>query len=306
MCSYAPVSPYQEQLGAKGYEDILLPSGEFVKQQNAQCLQCHHLGEGFKYQSTEIHKELACTNCHIDISEFPHLATVEVGQRANKNGFGQVSSARKHFTGASYSCITCHDKEYADFLSDSHGRALFEQANFKAPLCTDCHRRHNPFSKQDLRSRVYPVNIPKTCVRDCHAGIEELVLRDSTASGQVVYESSPEEAYFESGHWKALKYGMVNSAQCVSCHTAHQILGPDAPQSSINMANRIQTCGQKSCHPQTNANFVQAAGHAIPSRHKRAVLFYAKKLFSLLIWTVFSLLAVYISMDAYKRLRKQR
>ncbi len=55
------------------------------------------------------------------------------------------------------------------------------------------------------------------------------------------------ERYTESIHGKGLlKSGLVVTAMCTSCHTAHRELPHDNPQSSVNVNNVPATCGN--CH----------------------------------------------------------
>jgi hypothetical protein len=93
------------------------------------------------------------------------------------------------------------------------------------------------FPKDDPRSAVYPLNIPKTC-GNCHAN-EALAKKYGL---QNVYAT-----YMDSIHGYAVsKEGLLVAANCMSCHGSHNILSHKDPKSTTARVNIPNTCG--ACH----------------------------------------------------------
>ncbi len=139
-------------------------------------------------------------------------------------------------------CGACHAGVVAAFDSSSHGQAYFSgektPSGHAAPVCVDCHTSHE----------IVPASDPvwfRGVVRECGTCHEDLY-----------------ETYFETYHGQATELGSGLTAKCSDCHTAHSMLPPTDPQSSVYPANLVQTCGQ--CHPKANANFVQYYPHGDP------------------------------------------
>jgi len=113
------------------------------------CLSCHSDSslqdstghsvavDGPKFHTT-IHGSLNCSDCHTTIKEYPHPAAV-----------------------TPVKCETCHADEAAGLVGSVH-------ANRAEHPCTSCHGdAHSIFPKDDPRSAVYPLNVPRTCSA-CH------------------------------------------------------------------------------------------------------------------------------------------
>jgi formate dehydrogenase gamma subunit len=89
---------------------------------------------------------------------------------------------------------------------------------------------------------VHPLNMPETC-GGCHEDY------DLTQDHKFL-PKHPVETYRESVHGKATAGGRYNAATCNDCHstdgTAHRILSPGDPASTINHFAIPKTCGK--CH----------------------------------------------------------
>jgi predicted CXXCH cytochrome family protein len=208
----------------------------------AECLACHGdktmqnaaghsiAVDGQKLGSS-IHGSLQCNNCHADIKEYPHpdhIAKVE--------------------------CKTCHADQASALIGSVH-------ASSKDHPCTSCHGdAHSIFPKADVRSAVYPLNIPKTC-GTCHSN-DGMAQRHGLAS---VYPN-----YMDSIHGFALsKEGLLVAANCQSCHGSHNILSHKDPKSPTYKANIPKTCG--TCHAKIDTDFEAGAhGHAIAAGNFKA------------------------------------
>jgi predicted CXXCH cytochrome family protein len=172
----------------------------------------HSIAVDGKTFAASIHGSLQCNNCHADIKGYPHpdhIAPVE--------------------------CKTCH----ADQATALTGSVHVNHA------CTSCHgSAHAIFPKDDARSAVYPLNIPRTCGA-CH-GNPELAKKYGLPN---VYSM-----YVDSIHGFALsKEGLLVAANCQSCHGSHHILSHKNAQSATSKTNIPDTCGK--CHAKIEADY---------------------------------------------------
>ena len=200
-------------------EDCLMCHGErdFVTDRDGKQISLFVNGELFTHS---IHGDNGCISCHEDaaVEEFPHedrLAPVD--------------------------CSMCHDDAVSKFNRSLHGKAL-QEGKFLAPNCTTCHGKHNILASSNERSRTYVMSIPTLC-GSCH--------KEGTPVSQLrtVDESHVLEDYSQSIHGDGLfKRGLIVTAVCSSCHTSHDILPHEEPNSSINRNNIASTCMQ--CHAQ--------------------------------------------------------
>jgi predicted CXXCH cytochrome family protein len=196
---------------------LLLAPG--VARAQTDCLSCHadktlqdasgkSVGvDGDKFHSS-VHGSLNCNDCHTSIKEYPHPDQPEAVK-----------------------CVTCHADQAKAIEGSIHD-------GISAQPCTGCHGdAHSIFPKEDPRSAVYPLNIPKTC-GTCHAN-EALAKKYGLDN---VYAT-----YMDSIHGYAVsKEGLLVAANCMSCHGSHNILSHKDPKSTTSRANIPNTCG--TCH----------------------------------------------------------
>ena len=149
-------------------------------------------------------------------------------------------------------CGECHGEIARVFAGSVHGIAV-RDGNFEAPVCTDCHSEHGILGPSDEKSKVYGANISRTTCLDCHKTLQLV----STAE---FYEGR-EFNYRDSYHGAASRAGVVEVANCASCHGIHDILPSSDPESSINKANLPNTCGR--CHPDAGVNFAKGNVHRL-------------------------------------------
>ncbi len=136
-------------------------------------------------------------------------------------------------------CSICHAEVAKTYETSTHGR-LVERGDPNAPLCRDCHGVHGVLGRKDPRSRTFPINVPALCGQ-CHREGSKAALRYKGEEHRIV------ENYVESIHGKGLlASGLVTTAKCTDCHTAHHVLPHDDPASSVNPGNLPATCGK--CH----------------------------------------------------------
>jgi Cytochrome c552 len=141
---------------------------------------------------------LGCTDCHSDISEYPHP---ELADRSSRD------LTLRLYT----SCQQCHEEQYKKTLDSVHQRAL-AAGNKKAAVCADCHDPHTQKKITTDDGKLLPaarVEIPKTCSR-CHG---------------TIYAQ-----YRESVHGAALVNGNPDVPTCIQCHGVHNIHDPTTAQ----------------------------------------------------------------------------
>ena len=190
------------------------------------------------------------------------------------------ANALIHPTQVSTTCGACHEEEAEDFAGSAHDQAAhrdgFDWMTVLAPdgdnhqeqpdappVCVTCHRMHGGSVPKSQRFRA---DLVEEC-GTCHA---ELM-----------------KTYVESYHGKATLLGSDSVAKCSDCHGFHSILGPDAPESRVSPANKLQTCQE--CHEGAPPGFAGFWAHADHGDHERyPVLYWVYTFMTLLLVSVFS------------------
>lgn len=208
---------------------VVLSSAIYGKAENTDCLDCHETAPGEVHGTYDkalgysIHTDLACTDCHSDITELPHADTL-----------------------AKVFCGDCHADEAEQY--EWHGRYKYVECE-DVPCCADCHGKHDILPSSERESRVNPLHLPETCGR-CHEDI------DLTTKYELLYGKAI-KMYQSSVHGQASLGGVYMAATCNDCHstdgTSHKILSPGHPESSINHFNIPKTCGR--CHRNVENDF---------------------------------------------------
>jgi len=203
---------------------------EFID--SSVCTDCHSPGDGSSSFRIELdhsaHEGLECLDCHVDRDTVPHR-----------------QSAETFFAGCQ-GCRNCHEEASEEYVS--HGRAVLGSCE-DMPHCSDCHGTHDILPSSARRSSVHPTNLPETCGK-CHENL------DITAKYDILIDH-PIQIYMRSVHGKATKGGVYVAASCNDCHStggsAHKIMSPGDPDSSINHFNIPSTCGK--CHKGVENDF---------------------------------------------------
>jgi formate dehydrogenase gamma subunit len=151
-----------------------------------------------------------------------------------------------HFSRQSETCGACHEREARDVEASVHGQAT-AAGKRDAPTCTDCHSEH----RIEALKTTSALKISKDVCSRCHAS-ERLNTRYNLPADRV-------RTFFESYHGLAAQYGSTVAANCGSCHGYHRILPSSSPESTINAAHLVETCGK--CHPGANENFASGRIH---------------------------------------------
>jgi len=136
-------------------------------------------------------------------------------------------------------CGSCHEAEAAAHRRSLHGKAALE-GDPLAPSCETCHDKHAILSHTDPQAPTAIMNIPALCGR-CHREGSEVSLQHDIPQDRIL------ENFSMSVHGVGLfEKGLTVTAVCTSCHTAHDILDHNHPESSINRGNVAATCMR--CH----------------------------------------------------------
>ncbi|MDH4219693.1 MAG: cytochrome b/b6 domain-containing protein [Candidatus Aminicenantes bacterium] len=204
---------------------------EYEKVESSACVECHEKGKHDTVikddLSHSIHEGLECLDCHSDKNTVPH----------------KEDSAFNVFCEG---CGACHEDEKEQYKF--HGRMSVEEC-IDIPTCADCHGDHDVLPSSVKHSKTHPSNVPETCAK-CHEDI------NLTQKYQILIEH-PIEIYKSSVHGLATESGVDVAATCNDCHstggTAHRILSPGDPDSTINHFNIPKTCGK--CHEGIETEF---------------------------------------------------
>lgn len=169
------------------------------------------------YKQT-VHAENGCVSCHVE---------------------AEVAGDEHPYPMSPVDCSSCHDKIGAIYANSAHGVAMSKGDKY-APHCKDCHSKHDILKPTDPRSTTYPLNIPYTCGR-CHQEGSTMTATHELNKHNIT------QNYSMSVHGKGLfEDGLIVTAVCSSCHTAHDVQKASEPTSSVNRDNIIETCNK--CH----------------------------------------------------------
>jgi predicted CXXCH cytochrome family protein len=107
--------------------------------------------------------------------------------------------------------------QFQKYRSSEHG-ILNAKGDPKPAQCVSCHGSHNILSTKDVRSAVYPTNIPKTC-STCHSN-KEYMAKYGIPTNQY-------DEYIKSAHGIALlEKDDLSAPACNSCHGNHAAMPP--------------------------------------------------------------------------------
>jgi cytochrome b subunit of formate dehydrogenase len=200
---------------------------------NADCLECHSdpdlvgvaRGDTVSLYVDEeafnlsAHAGTACAQCHTDVSP------------AITRPCAAISSP--------VDCSICHAAEVDRYSESIHGR-LAAEGDPDAPTCLDCHEKHDTRSRLNPLSPTFARNVPDLCAQ-CHRKGEKAAIRIRSDI------ETPVESYEMSIHGKGLfESGLVVTATCSNCHSAHGELPSADSGSTVHPDNVAATCG--TCH----------------------------------------------------------
>jgi cytochrome b subunit of formate dehydrogenase len=217
-----------------------------------------------------------CSDCHGGHDE---LRTSNPRSKVNK--FNIAST-----------CGNCHEEVVKEFQKSIHSEALV-QGTEDAPTCTDCHGEHSIIEPTDKASPVSPKNVSQKVCGPCHSSVK-LTEKYGLSSNRF-------EAYNDSYHGLAVRFGSVEAANCASCHGIHKILPSSNPESSISKENLAKTCGQ--CHPGANENFAKGKVHITGKSTDDRLIYWITTIYLTLIIGTIGAMAFHNTLDWFKKLK---
>jgi len=218
---------------------------------DGDCLRCHARsdikaskgGRSLRVHADSLagsmHVKIACSQCHTGVTPSHERPCETITQKVN--------------------CASCHAEVGTQYQLSTHGQ-LEAKNDPNGPSCKQCHGTHGVLGKLNPQSPIFPTHIPTLCAR-CHRTGEKAA-RVYTGTEKLIVER-----YTESIHGKGLlESGLVVTATCTSCHTAHSVLPRDSTLSSVNRHNLPQTCGR--CHEGIAKQFARSVHSATISTTK--------------------------------------
>jgi len=207
-----------------------------------KCVRCHKKETAEHYASVHKLNDVSCADCHFDV----HTHTYWKG---NKN---KVVAK----------CLTCHEN-HKGYLKSIHGKKV-AAGNQDSAACHDCHNLHDIKPLGDPSSYENRIFHTTVCLK-CHDN-KEMMRRNGVFNVAV-------KTYMESYHGKNYRLGYPQLvAGCADCHTSHNVLPRDDPDSSINSANLLKTC--RKCHRNASVLFTKYYPHGEHDRDKYPILYW--------------------------------
>jgi formate dehydrogenase gamma subunit len=197
-----------------------------------------------------------------------------------------------HFTRQAETCGACHDQEAREVAESVHGKAT-AAGKREAPTCTDCHSEH----RIEALKNSSALKISQEVCSKCHAS-ERLNTKFNLPHDRV-------KTFFESYHGLAAQYGSTLAANCGSCHGYHKILPSADPNSTINQAHLVETCGK--CHPGANEKFAFSKIHVDIASAKSApdissmINWWVRKIYLVMIFGVVGAMFIHNALLFYKK-----
>ncbi|MDH3890283.1 MAG: cytochrome c3 family protein [candidate division Zixibacteria bacterium] len=236
--------------------------GELWEKQPEQvpvCVDCHspHKIRRVFYEEGMADRE--CMECHqqpdLSITRDGEVHSLYVDSIETHSSIHRNTSCAQCHTGAtpgldrpcatvatSVDCSNCHPEIVDIYKTGMHG-TLADRGDEDAPSCTDCHGIHDIREKLDKLSPTFPTNVPELCGK-CHREGNQAAVRYYNGAE---HPDHIVENYRMSIHGKGLlQSGLIVTAMCTDCHTAHHVLPHDDPESSIHHDKIAETCAN--CH----------------------------------------------------------
>lgn len=210
-----------------------------------------------------VHAGMECVDCHLDLAgneDYPHDEDLDAPEcmmcheaegfdesiHADEarcwdcHGYHSIQSPDDSDVGqAGIDCSACHTRIAGEYAQSLHGEEVAKGAEL-APRCWDCHGGHDIRDAQSAQSRVARFKIPFMC-GECHKEGTEVTQRYDIPADSILFH------YSQSIHGQGLyNQGLIVTAVCSDCHTAHNVRAHTDPESSIHRNNVGRTCEQ--CH----------------------------------------------------------
>jgi hypothetical protein len=204
------------------------------KPDNSACLSCHsNLGQTLTFPNGDVisisidstaydhstHQNLACQNCHTNITGYPHPQN-------------SAKSAREYTLQHTNTCNQCHPDQAKQLAGSAHAK-LAAAGNPNTPICADCHNAHTQQTIQlDANGDPAPsehTKIAITCSK-CHSAIFNEY--KSSVHGQALFkDNNPDVPSCDQCHGihnlkqaRTVEFRLNSPQLCATCHTRADIM----------------------------------------------------------------------------------
>ena len=280
-------------------------------------------------------EEMLCTDCHQNITDYPHppvtvksvrfyaleqyqtcrechdevydkaIDSVHAAELAGGNwdaaictdchGAHDTTPPNEPRTKIPETCSKCHSAINDEYLDSVHGHALVDESNTDVPTCIDCHGVHN---QEDPRTTTFRLHSPELCAT-CHA---DEALMDKYGISTHVFDT-----YVADFHGTTVTLFErqspdlpTNKAVCYDCHGVHNMKKADDPQSQVFRENILETC--QKCHPDATENFSASwLSHYEPDIEKYPLVYFVDLFYKIMIPGVLGFMGLYVIIDAGSR-----
>ena len=189
-------------------------------------------------------------------------------------------------------CGACHTEITALFESSIHGLAAANGIH-DSPVCTDCHGEHRILGVAAEGSPVSATNIPIRVCGPCHS--------DVRLGEKYGLDADQVPSYEDSFHGLAARGGVIEVANCASCHGVHNILPSSDPASFTHPDNLAATCGK--CHVGAGSRVTIAPVHTLPDDTPNVVAHWIRVIYIPLIWVTVIGMLLHNLLDMVKKTR---
>jgi cytochrome b subunit of formate dehydrogenase len=226
------------------------------------CVSCH---TGFDPDDLP-HKEnilpIDCKSCHKDAG-VKHQFHPQMLRTTGSNGSRDVSCKNCHGThdvispsaagskwnrnNLSESCGSCHKEIGEKYVHSQHAIA-FREGVKGAPNCLTCHKHqiaHVSAKRDTLQLKIAQ---EKFCL-SCHLDDPDIRARTSPSAGFIMQ-------YEKSVHGSSLNAGNAKAANCVDCHTSHEVKSGFDRTSTVNKSQIPFTCAN--CHEDISKDYQES------------------------------------------------
>jgi cytochrome b subunit of formate dehydrogenase len=227
------------------------------------CVSCHKGFDPENLPHAENIQEINCVNCHQKVltkhSFHPQiLKSKGLGKSVDTSckschGIHDVVSPKNpngkwNSKNLIVSCGKCHENQSETYLSSNHA-AAFKSGDKSAPDCITCHK--SPITKiAFVDKKVEMKKAQEKLCLSCHLDDKNVRERITPSAGFI-------HAYDKSVHGYALNIkNNGDAANCIDCHTAHEIIKGTDSKSSVYKLNIPNTCGN--CHTEIKTEFIES------------------------------------------------
>ncbi|AGA70174.1 class III cytochrome C family protein [Desulfitobacterium dichloroeliminans LMG P-21439] len=180
---------------------------------------------------------------------------------------------------------------------------LFDGATVSAQVdCNQCHGNQVNELKASIHASLSCTSCHSEVTAYPHPEGVEVTKKESVAMCNTCHTGRVAETYQQSFHGKGVFLGSQRAASCVDCHSAHEVLGQDHPNSLVAKKNIPQTCAK--CHDNPSPGFAQGTEHfELNAMGPGKPMYYTAKFFVWLTIIAMTLLVIHIELQLYRELR---